>query len=314
MMNGRSDHEGEYAGHRHGPGGGHAPANFGRAFAIGIGLNTVFVLIEGAYGITANSMALLADAGHNLSDVLGLVVAWVAATLSRRPPSERYTYGLRSSSILAALFNAVFLLLAVGAIAWEAILRLFHPEPVASGTVMIVAAIGIVINGITAWMFAGGRKSDLNIQGAYLHMAADAAVSAGVVAAAAVIMLTGWLWIDPAVSLVVSGVIVWGTWSLLRESLSMSLNAVPAGIAPDAVQAFLAGLPGVTGIHDLHIWAMSTTEVALTAHLVRPEANVDDDFIAEAAHELEHRFGIHHATLQIESGTRECAFAPDHVV
>jgi cobalt-zinc-cadmium efflux system protein len=314
MMNGRSDHEGEYAGHRHGPGGGHAPANFGRAFAIGIGLNTVFVLIEGAYGITANSMALLADAGHNLSDVLGLVVAWVAATLSRRPPSERYTYGLRSSSILAALFNAAFLLLAVGAIAWEAILRLFHPEPVASGTVMIVAAIGIVINGITAWMFAGGRKSDLNIQGAYLHMAADAAVSAGVVAAAAVIMLTGWLWIDPAVSLVVSGVIVWGTWSLLRESLSMSLNAVPAGIAPDAVQAFLAGLPGVTGIHDLHIWAMSTTEVALTAHLVRPEANVDDDFIAEAAHELEHRFGIHHATLQIESGTRECAFAPDHVV
>ena len=313
-MSGTTDTKAEHAGHRHGPGGGHAPANFGRAFAIGIGLNTAFVLIEAAYGIAANSMALLADAGHNLSDVLGLVVAWVAAVLSRRPPSQRYTYGLRSSSILAALFNAVFLLLAVGAIAWEAILRLFNPEPVAGGTVMVVAAIGIAINGITAWMFAAGRKSDLNIQGAYLHMAADAAVSAGVVAAAAVILLTGWLWIDPAVSLVVSGLIVWGTWGLLRESLSMSLDAVPAGIAPDAVQAFLKGLPGVTGVHDLHIWAMSTTEVALTAHLVRPDASVDDDFIATTAHELEHRFGIQHTTLQIESGTRECAFAPDHIV
>ena len=229
----------EHAGHRHGPDGAHVPENFGRAFAIGIALNTAFILVEVGYGIAANSMALLADAGHNLSDVLGLVVAWVAAMLSRRPPSERYTYGLRSSSILAALFNAVFLLLAVGAIAWEAILRLFNPEPVAGATVMAVAAIGIVINGITAWMFAGGRKSDLNIQGAYLHMAADAAVSAGVVAAAAMILMTGWLWIDPAVSLVVSAVIVWGTWGLLRQSLSMSLDAVPPGIAPDAVQAYL---------------------------------------------------------------------------
>ena len=312
-MSGTATTEGAHAGHRHGPGG-HAPASFGRAFAIGIGLNTAFVLIEAAYGVAANSMALLADAGHNLSDVLGLMVAWVAAVLSRRPPSQRYTYGLRSSSILAALFNAVFLLLAVGAIAWEAILRLFNPEPVASTTVMIVAAIGIAINGITAWMFAGGRKADLNIQGAYLHMAADAAVSAGVVAAAAVILVTGWLWIDPAVSLVVAAVIVWSTWNLLRESVSMSLDAVPTGIAPDAVQSFLAGLPGVTGIHDLHIWAMSTTEVALTAHLVRPQAGLDDDFIATTAHELEHRFGIHHATLQIENGARECAFAPDYVV
>jgi cobalt-zinc-cadmium efflux system protein len=208
----------------------------------------------------------------------------------------------------------VFLLLAVGAIAWEAILRLFHPEPVAGGTVMVVAAIGIAINGITAWMFAAGRKADLNIQGAYLHMAADAAVSAGVVAAAAVILLTGWLWIDPAVSLVVSAVIVWGTWGLLRDSLSMSLDAVPPGIAPEAVRAFLAGLPGVTGVHDLHIWAMSTTEVALTAHLVRPQAGVNDDFLANTGHELEQRFGIHHATLQIESGARQCAFAPDHIV
>jgi len=313
-MSGTAEPNSGHAGHRHGAGGAHVPANFGRAFAIGIGLNTAFVLIEAAYGIAANSMALLADAGHNLSDVLGLVVAWAAAWLSRRPPSQRYTYGLRSSSILAALFNAVFLLLAVGAIAWEAILRLFHPEPVAGGTVMVVAAIGIVINGITAWMFASGRKSDLNIRGAYLHMAADAAVSAGVVAAAAVILLTGWLWVDPAVSLVVSAVIVWGTWSLLRESLSMSLNAVPAGIAPEAVQGFLAALPGVASVHDLHIWAMSTTEVALTAHLVRPEADLDDAFLATTAHELEHRFGIHHVTLQIECGARECAFAPPHVV
>lgn len=313
-MNGTSQPNPEHEGHRHGPGGAHAPVDFGRAFAIGIALNTAFIVIEAIYGIAANSMALLADAGHNLSDVLGLVVAWVAAVLSRRAPSQRYTYGLRSSSILAALFNAVFLLLAVGAIAWEAILRLFNPEPVAGLTVMVVAAIGIVINGITAWMFAGGRKTDLNIQGAYLHMAADAAVSAGVVAAAAIILLTGWLWVDPAVSLVVSAVIVWGTWSLLRDSLSLSLNAVPPGIAPDQVQAFLTGLPSVTGVHDLHIWAMSTTEVALTAHLVRPEADLDDDFLVNTAHELEHRFGIHHVTLQIENGTRECPFAPPHVV
>jgi cobalt-zinc-cadmium efflux system protein len=313
-MSGTSQPNPEHEGHRHGPGGAHAPVDFGRAFAVGIALNTAFIVIEAIYGIAANSMALLADAGHNLSDVLGLVVAWVAAVLSRRAPSQRYTYGLRSSSILAALFNAVFLLLAVGAIAWEAILRLFNPEPVAGLTVMVVAAIGIVINGITAWMFAGGRKTDLNIQGAYLHMAADAAVSAGVVAAAAVILLTGWLWVDPAVSLVVSAVIVWGTWSLLRDSLSLSLNAVPPGIAPDQVQVFLTGLPSVTGVHDLHIWAMSTTEVALTAHLVRPEADLDDDFLVNTAHELEHRFGIHHVTLQIENGTRECPFAPPHVV
>jgi cobalt-zinc-cadmium efflux system protein len=313
-MSGTTEPGAKHAGYHHGPGGAHAPANFGRAFAIGIGLNTAFVLIEAGYGIAANSIALLADAGHNLSDVLGLVIAWVAAMLSRRPPSERYTYGLRSSSILAALFNAIFLLLAVGAIAWEAILRLLNPEPVAGTTVIVVATIGIAINAITAWLFAAGRNTDLNIRGAYLHMAADAAVSAGVVAAGAMILLTGWLWLDPAVSLVVAAVIVWGTWSLLRESLSMSLAAVPDGIAPDAVTAFLAGLPGVTDVHDLHIWAMSTTEVALTAHLVRPQTALDDDFLAATAHELEHRFGIHHATLQIESGARECARAPAHIV
>ena len=215
------DHEhgrdGHQEGHGHGSGHSHAPASFGRAFAIGIGLNVAFVLFEAAFGILGNSMALLADAGHNLSDVLGLVVAWVASVLARRPPSPRYTYGLRSSSILAALFNAVFLLVAVGAIAWEAIQRLSHPEPVAGTTVMVVAGIGIVINAATALLFASGRKGDLNIRGAYLHMAADAAVSAGVVIAGLVILFTGWLWLDPLVSLVIAAIIIWGTWGLLRE-------------------------------------------------------------------------------------------------
>ena len=292
----------------------HAPASFGRAFAIGIALNTAFVLVEAGYGIAANSMSLLADAGHNLSDVLGLLIAWIAAVLSKRPPTARFTYGLRSSSILAALFNAVFLLMAVGAIGWEAILRLLNPQPVAGLTVIVVAALGIAINGVSAWLFASGRKGDLNIRGAYLHMAADAAVSAGVVGAGAIILFTGWLWLDPVVSLVIVAVIVWGTWSLLRESLSMSLDAVPPGIAPDEVQTFLAGLSGVTDVHDLHIWSMSTTEVALTAHLVRSQAGLDDDFLHDTVHELEHRFHIRHATLQIESGARECRLAPAHVV
>jgi cobalt-zinc-cadmium efflux system protein len=311
MHDHHADHE-----HTHHHTGGHAhlSAGFGRAFAIGIALNTGFVLVEAGYGIAANSMALVADAGHNLSDVLGLVVAWVAAELAKRPPSARYTYGLRSSSILAALFNAVFLLVAVGAIGWEAILRLATPEPVAGTTVIVVAVIGIVVNGVTAWLFAAGRDTDLNIRGAFLHMAADTAVSVGVVIAGAVIMLTGWLWIDPVVSLVIVIVIVGGTWGLLRDSVAMSLDAVPAGIAPEAVLAFLSGFPGVRDVHDLHIWSMSTTEVALTAHLVRAGTDTDDDFLADAAEQLAHRFGIHHATLQIESGTRECRLAPAHVV
>src|SRR3954471_13373967 len=216
--------------HHHGPGRSHAPASFGTAFANGIGLNAAFVLIEAGYGIASNSVALLADAGHNLSDVLGLAVAWVAEVLSKRPPSKRYTYGLRGSSILAALFNAAFLLIAVGGIGWESILRLFHPEPVAGKTVMIVTALGIVINGVTAYLFASGRKGDLNIRGAYLHMAADAAVSAGVVLAGLVILLTDWLWLDPMASFAICVVILWGTWSLLRDSVSISLAAVPPGI------------------------------------------------------------------------------------
>jgi cobalt-zinc-cadmium efflux system protein len=297
-----------HAGHSH-------TTNFGRAFACGIGLNTAFVIIEAGYGFAANSTALLADAGHNLSDVLGLVLAWIAAVASRRPPTPRLTYGLRKTSILAALANAILLLVACGAIMLEAIQRLIHPEPIESLTVVVVAAIGIIINGITAWLFASGRNTDLNIRGAYLHMMADAAISFGVVLAATAIMTTGWLWLDPAVSLVIVAVIVAGTWSLLRESTAMTLAAVPSGIDPAAVRAFLVGHPGVASIHDLHIWSMSTTETALTAHLVMPAGNPGDAFLTETCRELQRRFGIGHATLQVEtSADVDCALAPDHVV
>ncbi len=293
----------------------HAPASFGTAFAVGIALNLIFVAVEFVYGLLANSMALVADAGHNLSDVLGLVIAWIASILTRRPPSLRFTYGLGGSSIVAALFNAVLLLVAVGAIAWEAILRLLHPEPVASGTVMIVAAVGIVVNGVTAWLFAAGRKSDLNIRGAFLHMVADAAVSAGVVASAAVILYTDWLRLDPLTSLVVVGLIVWGTWSLLRDLLAMSVSAVPAAIDPEAVRRYLESRNGVTAVHDLHIWPMSTTETALTAHLVFPGGPPGDEFLMLAASDLRRRFGIGHTTLQIETSEETaCGLAPDHVV
>jgi len=307
----------DHHGHSHGGGHahGHAPASFGKAFAVGIVLNVAFVLIEGGFGIVSNSMALLADAGHNLSDVLGLVVAWIASVLVKRPPSRQYTYGLRGSSILAALFNAVFLLVAVGAIAWEAIQRFATPEPVAGKTVMIVAAVGIVINGLTAWLFASGAKNDINIRGAFLHMAADAAVSVGVVLSGFVILYTGWLWLDPLVSLLIVAVIVWGTWSLLRDSLAMSLSAVPPGVDATAVQSFLSRLPGVSTLHDLHIWSMSTTEIALTAHVVMPKGHPGDNFLAETAHELMHRFGIGHVTIQIETSEETaCALAPEHVV
>lgn len=301
--------------HDHDHADGHTPASFGTAFAVGIALNLAFVLIEGGYGVVSNSMALLADAGHNLSDVLGLVVAWVASVLVKRPPSKQYTYGLRGSSILAALFNAVFLLMAVGAIAWEAIQRFASPEPVAAKTVMIVAAIGIVINGITAWLFASGAKDDINIRGAFLHMAADAAVSAGVVIAGLLILYTGWLWLDPLVSLIIVAVIVWGTWSLLRDSLAMSMSAVPPGIDAPAVQKYLEGVDGVSALHDLHIWPMSTTEVALTVHLVMPKGHPGDAVLLEICHELEHDFKIAHATIQIETNeSTHCKLAPEHVV
>ena len=300
--------------HAHGGGHGHAPASFGRAFAIGVALNLGFVVIEAIFGILSNSVALLADAGHNVSDVLALAVAWLASELVKRAPTARFTYGLRGSSILAALFNAVFLLLIVGAISWEAIWRLGAPEPVAGKTVMIVAAVGIAVNAVTAWMFAGG-KGDINARGAFVHMASDAVVSAGVVAAGFVIILTGWLWLDPVVSLAINAAIVWATWGLLRDSLGMALAAAPSDIDPAAVRSFLAGQPGVDGVHDLHIWAMSTTEVALTCHLVMPGGHPGDDFLHRLAEDLAHRFRIGHSTAQIETDPASaCALAPDEVV
>jgi cobalt-zinc-cadmium efflux system protein len=289
------------AGHaHHGHHHGHAPqAGHGRAFAIGIALNLAFVLIEAGYGFWADSMALLSDAGHNLSDVLGLAIAWGAALLAKRGATERFTYGLRSSSILAALFNALLLLVAIGGIVWESIHRLIEPTPVAAGTMMVVAAIGILVNGFTAFLFMSGHH-DLNIRGAFLHMVADAAVSLGVVLGGLAILWTGASWIDPVLSLAIAAVIFWGTWGLLKQSVALSLQGVPRGIAVPEVRKALEALPGVARVHHLHIWATSTTETALTAHLVMPEGHPGDRFLAEVNHTLEERFGIGHATLQIE--------------
>ena len=305
----------DHAGHSHVGGHVHAPASFGRAFAIGIGLNVAYVAAEAVYGVAAHSLALLADAGHNAGDVLGLVAAWLASWLGKRAPAGSFTYGLRGSSILAALGNAVVLLLVTGGIAWEAVQRLFAPEPVAGATIMLVAALGIVVNGVTAWLFMSGRKGDLNIRGAFLHMASDALVSAGTVLAGGLILWTGWHWIDPAISLVISVVIVAGAWSLLRDSVRMALAAVPPGIDRPAVEAFLRGLPGVQSVHDLHIWGMSTTETALTAHLVRP-GSLDDALLHHAAEQLRERFSIGHATFQLEAGdpAHPCPLASEQVV
>ncbi|MHC2279581.1 cobalt-zinc-cadmium efflux system protein [Bradyrhizobium diazoefficiens] len=312
---GHDDHD---HGHDHGRGLGHAhvhaPASFGKAFAIGISLNTALVVAEAVYGYIGNSTALLADAGHNLSDVLGLVVAWGAAIAARRAPSGRFTYGLRASTILAALANAVFLLVATGAIGWEAILRLREPEPVAGVTVMVVAGIGILVNGFTAMLFASGRKDDINIEGAYLHMAADAAVSLGVVVSAALIIWTGWLWLDPVTSLVICAAILWSTTSLLRGSIDMSMAAAPKGTDLAAIRALLLARPGVSAIHDLHVWPISTTETALTCHLVMP-AGSGDAFLMETAQMLKTSFRIGHTTLQVETHPDNgCALAPDDVV
>jgi cobalt-zinc-cadmium efflux system protein len=292
-------HGHDHGGHDHG-GHNHAPVDFGRAFAIGIGLNIVFVAIEASYGFIAGSMALLADAGHNLSDVLGLAVAWIGATLAKRPPSPRFTYGLRGSTILAALANALLLMIALGAIVLEAVQRLADPPPVAGGIVIVVAAIGVFINLFTALLFARGRKGDLNIRGAFLHMAADAAISAGVVATGFLVLTTGATWIDPVTSLVIAAIIFWNGWGLMKESIAMSLAAVPAGIDPAEVSAVLAALPGVAAVHDLHIWPMSTTDTVMTAHLVMPEGHPGDAFLRDAQMSLHDRFGIGHATLQIE--------------
>jgi cobalt-zinc-cadmium efflux system protein len=289
--------------HSHGPGG--AAGGYGRAFAIGVALNSVFVLIEAGFGIWSGSMALVADAGHNLSDVLSLLIAWGAAYMSTLPARGRFTYGFKASSILAALANAALLLVALGAILVETLTRLFDPAPVEGWTMIVVAGVGILVNGGTALLFAGGRKHDINIRGAFMHMAADALVSVGVVVAGAVILLTGALWVDPVTSLIIVGVIGWGTWGLLKDSVKLSLLAVPEAIDQTAVRTYLAGLPGVTTVHDLHIWPMSTTETALTAHLVMPGGHSSDAFLRDLAHELEHRFGIGHTTVQVETGEDE---------
>ena len=288
--------------HAHDHGHVHAPADFGRAFAIGVLLNSAFVLVEAVFGVLSGSMALLADAGHNLSDVLGLLIAWGAAVMAARPANARFTYGYKASSMLAALANAGLLLIATGAILIETIDRLFEPEPVAGQTMIVVAGVGIFINGLTALLFARGRKSDINARGAFLHMAADTLVSLGVVVAGAVILATGLWWIDPAVSLVIVVVIGVGAWGLLKDSVKMALLAVPEGIDEGEVRAYLEGLRDVTAVHDLHIWAMSSTETALTAHLVIPGGHRGDAFLHEVTHELEHRFAIGHATVQVETG------------
>jgi cobalt-zinc-cadmium efflux system protein len=294
----------------------HAPATFGRAFAVGIALNTAYVIAEALYGVLANSLALIADAGHNFGDVLSLAVAWFASSLARRAPTERYTYGLRGSSILAALSNAVVLLLVTGGIAWAAILKLAHPSPAGGLTMIVVASGGVLINGATAMMFASGRKGDINIRAAFAHMASDAMVAMGVAVSGAAILLTHWAWLDPAVSLAIGALIVWGTWSLMRESLDLALHAVPASVNRAEVLGYLRGLPGVSEVHDLHIWGMSTTENALTAHLVRPGRELDDSLLRRACVDLRERFSVHHATLQIEEGLADhpCELAPMEVV
>jgi cobalt-zinc-cadmium efflux system protein len=304
-------HDHDHAAHGHA----HAPTSFGTAFAIATALNLALVIAQVVYGLAANSLALLADAGHNLGDCLSLVLAWAAHVLARRQPTARFTYGYRSASILSALINAVTLLVATGGIAWEAIRRLGDPGTVEGWTVILVAALGIVVNGVSALLLMSGQKGDLNIRGAVLHLIADAGVSVGVVIAGAVILVTGWSLVDPIASLVIAVVILWGSWGLLRESFRLSMDAVPAGIDPQEVRAFLGGLPGVTSTHDLHIWAMSTTETALTCHLVMPAGHPGDAFLAQTCHELQHRFAIHHATFQIELGDAGvCTLEPAHIV
>jgi cobalt-zinc-cadmium efflux system protein len=304
------DHH-DHHGHEHGHGHHHhhhvSPDGNNRAFALAIGLNTIFVAIEFTYGFIANSTALMADAGHNLSDVLGLVLAWGAAMLARTATTERYTYGLRSSSILAAVLNALLLMLACGAIGWEAVQRLSNPAPVAGMTVSVVAAIGVAVNGLSAWLFMAGSNDDLNIRGAYQHMAADAAISLGVVTSGLAIMATDWTWLDPAVSLVIVVLILASTWGLLRESMQLVLGAVPPNVDAEKVSGFLRAQPGVTDIHDLHIWAMSTTENALTVHLVMPGSYPGDHAFDAITAGLKANFAIHHCTLQMEQGTTDHA-------
>lgn len=293
----------------------HEASDFGRAFAIGTVLNLAFVIVEVAGGILAHSMALLADAGHNFGDVLGLLGAWVAVILARRLPTARYTYGLRSGTILASLANASILLVSIGAILLESLRRLVFPAPVAAMDVVVIALVGIAVNGGTALLFLRGRQGDINVRSAFVHMAGDAAISAGVVVAAVAVAATGWNRIDPAAGILIAVAIGWTTWGLFRESLDMMVDAVPAGIRPEEVRAYLLALKGVASIHDLHIWPMSTTETALTCHLVMPGEPPGPEFLVEVAGELADRFGIGHPTLQVERRAEvACALAPDHLV
>ena len=295
--------------HDHGHGHGHdhhhhhhappAAGDHSRAFLIAIVLNVGFVAVEFTYGLIAHSTALMADAGHNLSDVLGLMLAWGAAVLTRKQPEGRYTYGLRGTSILAALGNSMLLLVACGGIAWEALQRLTAPAPVGGLTVSVVAGVGIAINAFSAWLFMAGSKSDINLRGAYLHMAADALVSLAVVVGGVIMLYTNWYWVDPLLSLAIVAVILVSSFGLLRDALRLSLGAVPANIVLDDVHAYLSALPGVASVHDLHVWGMSTTEAALTAHLRMPGGQPDDAFFVQVAEELEQRFGIQHSTLQV---------------
>jgi cobalt-zinc-cadmium efflux system protein len=305
----RHDHD---HGHHHGHS--HAPATFGTAFGVATLLNISLVIVQAAYGVLAHSMALLADAGHNAGDVLALILAWGSHAIAQKHPTERYTYGFRSTSIMAALINATILLIVTGAIAWAAIERLVAPQPVGGVTVMVVAAFAIAINGAAAAILARGNRNDLNVYGAFLHLMADAAVSAGVVVAGLIILVTGWLWVDPVASLVISAVIVWSTWGLLRDAAKMSLQGVPPQIDPGAVRGYLQSLPAVVEVHDLHIWPMSTTETALTCHLVMPEGFPENDFLDVVYVDLHERFGIGHPTIQIERGDRPCKLSPAHIV
>lgn len=290
----------------------HATANLGRAFAIGVTLNIAYVIAQIIFGILAHSLALLADAGHNFGDVLGLLLAWAAIYLSKTQATARRTYGLGRSSILAALGNAILLLVAVGGITWEAIRRFANPGETNGQTVLVVAALGIVINGMTALLFSRGRKHDLNIMGAFLHMAADAAVSAGVVIAGLIIIFTDWHWIDPITSLLINAVIIWGTWGLLRHSLAMALDMVPANVDPIEVRNYLQTLNGVTAVHDLHIWPLSTTRIALTVHLEMPDGSGSDEFLHAVCEHLHTTFGIEHSTIQVEQNAEACSLAPEH--
>ena len=306
---------GTHVGHSHSHGHAHGVTDFNRAFAIGAALNFAFVVAEVFYGIHANSLALISDAGHNASDVMGLLLAWGATRLSKSRPTARRTYGWRRSSILAALVNAGTLLFVTGAISWEAIRRLQHPAAVDSAVIMWIAALGIVINGASALLFLRGREQDINVRGAFAHLAADALIAAGVVVAGLVIRLTNWLWLDPIISVAIGVVVAIGTWGLFRESVNLAMDAVPEHIEIAEVEQYLSSIPGVTAVHDLHIWAMSTTETALTAHLVMPGAALDDHRIARTSDELEHRFGIGHSTIQLEQGDQghDCEQASDHV-